>query len=87
MNRSLLFASCAALLLAIASGCATKAQLLRRASFDLSCPEASIQITKIDDRTMGVSACGKQATYVEQCATQSQVGMATFQDDCSWVRN
>jgi hypothetical protein len=62
-------------------GCgATVAQLKTRAAFDLKCPEASIQITKIDSRTNGVSGCGQQATYVESCAKPNGT-------DCTWILN
>ena len=39
-------------------------QLKTRSAFDLKCPEASLKLTDLGTDTMGVSGCGRQATYV-----------------------
>ena len=62
---------------------ATKDQLRTRASFDLGCPEAQLKITTIDDRTKGVSGCGRRAAYIEQC-NHDRFGDA---EECTWVAN
>ena len=54
--------------LVFVGGCATSAnlgQLRTRAAFDLQCDQAQLQLVDIDDRTEGVSGCGRQATYVK----------------------
>ena len=56
---------------------ATGAQLRKRASFDFQCPEAELELRDIDYETVGVTGCGQQATYVEDCE-----GTA-----CKWVLN
>jgi hypothetical protein len=38
--------------------------VVRRASFDLRCPEEKIEWEDLGNRTFGVEGCGKQATYV-----------------------
>lgn len=52
--------------------------LASRAAFDLSCPEGSIEITPIDDRTQGVRGCGQRATYIETCE-------GTGRQRCTWA--
>src|SRR5947209_4258169 len=49
-------------LLGIGCGGATVEQLRARAAFDLQCPEASIKLVELDDRTQGVTGCGQRAT-------------------------
>ena len=77
------------LILATLVGCsahATQAQLLRRAAFDLECPEAEIETVQIDDRTVGVKACGKRATYLETCESGANKH-GTYRRNCTWVMN
>lgn len=45
-------------------GCSPLPALLRRASFDLDCPEADLSTQDLGGQTYGVRGCGKQATYV-----------------------
>ncbi len=71
--------------LVLSAGCgASVGQLRSRASFDLQCPKNQIQITQIDQRTMGVLGCGQQATYVENCAGQEWLWGGS---DCTWIQN
>jgi hypothetical protein len=62
---------------------AQESDLLKRASFDLSCPESSIQTVDLGTDTKGVQGCGKKATYVERCNGQRGNMLTT----CSWVLN
>ena len=65
-------------------GCmASDQQLLRRASFDMGCPESQIQLVGIDAKTTGVVACGKRATYVQSCAKPDDA----INKQCTWVKN
>ncbi len=48
-------------------GCVTRSDLIRRASFDLNCPEERIATTDLGNDTIGVDACGQQVTYVLAC--------------------
>ena len=48
-----------------------RSELLRRAAFDLDCPEAQLQTTSLDGNaedefvhSYGVTGCGKRGTYV-----------------------
>lgn len=65
-------------------GCAASVSQLRaRAAFDFQCAANSLTITRIDSDTMGVSGCGRRATYVSRCNGQpGQLGTT-----CTWVRN
>ncbi|MFO0759414.1 MAG: hypothetical protein U0359_23170 [Byssovorax sp.] len=47
-------------------GCVSSAEVVKdRASFDLSCPREQIVAQELGNHmTMGVSGCGKKATYV-----------------------
>jgi hypothetical protein len=65
------------------SGEATHTQLVDRASFDLDCPRSEIKTVTLDDRTRGVSGCGKQMTYVESC-DRDNFGN---KENCTWVLN
>jgi hypothetical protein len=40
------------------------AELVKRAAFDLSCPEASLRVVPLGDALRGVEGCDKKATYV-----------------------
>jgi hypothetical protein len=50
-------------------------QLKSRASFDFDCPKSSIRTVTIDDRTKGVTGCGRRAVYIQTCSP------------CTWVMN
>ena len=66
-------------------GCgATEDQLRARAAYDFQCKAADLEIVSIDDRTRGVSGCGRRSTYVESC---SRVGDFGAKSDCTWVEN
>lgn len=58
------------------------ATIKTRASFDLDCPEAEVRGRWLDDKTVGVTACGRRATYVKVCR-----GGPTWVDDCQWILN
>lgn len=76
------------LFLVASAGCspqvASKDKLLKRASFDMDCPESSLEIVEIDDRTRGVKGCNQRATYVETCkpCANGYVGC-----ECTWLLN
>lgn len=72
------------LALALAPACtgASQQQLVKRASFDLGCPEAQLDVVEIDQRTRGVKGCGKRATYVETCDNLGQGA-----HNCTWIMN
>lgn len=71
-----------------AAGCAAGgvdpevATIKTRASFDLNCPEQEVRGRWLDDKTVGVTACGRRATYVKVCR-----GGPTWVDDCQWISN
>jgi hypothetical protein len=69
---------------AIGCGGASVEQLRARAAFDLQCPESSITLVHLDDRTQGVTGCGQRATYVESCTMMDGYG---GKHDCTWVLN
>jgi len=56
-------------------GCAStmKAVTLKRATFDLDCPEDQLQIQELTTDTWGVKGCGRRATYI-------------IEGDC-WIEN
>jgi len=69
------------------AGCGASAnQLVKRASFDMSCPEDQIQVVEIDKRTRGVRGCGKQATYVENCPCP-RGAYSGPNCACTWILN
>lgn len=70
------------LLLASCASSATTSQLLRRASFDLDCAEASLRVVELDNRTRGVDGCGRRASYVETCRSNEHGNY-----DCTWALN
>ncbi len=47
-------------------GCASTMTntVLNRATFDLDCPSKSIKTQELGFKTVGVTGCGKRATYV-----------------------
>jgi hypothetical protein len=60
-----------------------------RASFDLSCPETEVRGRWLDDKTLGVTACGQRATYVKVChsdVTTSPLA-AALSEECQWILN
>lgn len=61
----------------INAGAASRDQLTRRAAFDLDCTPNQLGYQKIDDRSYGVTGCGKRGTYVESCNS----------GQCTWVLN
>lgn len=79
--RACLFTS--ALTLSLASGCGAPVEnLVTRAQFDLDCPERELRVHTLDDKTRGVTGCGKRATYIEMC---DMTGMGPI--NCRWVLN
>ena len=82
MRRSVTIAAVGGLL-NIACASATNEQLVRRAAFDMRCPEAQIQAIELDSKTRGVRGCGQQATYVEMCDGTKDSAYTT----CTWVLN
>jgi hypothetical protein len=62
----------------------TPPSITPRASFDLGCPESQLAQVQIDKRTIGVTGCGKKATYVENCGWTDGYG---GRHDCTWVLN
>jgi hypothetical protein len=69
---------------AVGCGGASVEQLRTRAAFDLQCPESSITLVHLDERTQGVTGCGQRATYVESCTMMDGYG---GKHDCTWVLN
>lgn len=63
----------AALVFSLCTACvmptraASPSDVASRASFDFNCPEASVRVRALSDRTFGATGCGKRATYVSQC--------------------
>jgi hypothetical protein len=59
-----------------------------RAPFDLDCPREQIVYQRLDARTMGVSGCGRRATYIRACrdrvASTSGNHVNTYVE-CSWL--
>jgi hypothetical protein len=79
------YRSCLVFALLSLLGCgATEAQLRARAAYDMQCDQSQLQITQIDDRTMGVSGCGQRTVYVESCAGRDGYG---GKHDCTWILN
>src|SRR5687768_7044664 len=68
----------------VACGGASLEQLRARVAFDFHCPGAQVSIVPIDERTRGVSGCGRQATYIENCAMTDVYG---GKHNCTWVQN
>ena len=57
--------------------------LIRRASFDLSCDRNLVRTQPLDARTVGVSACESQVTYVWSCPHNP----AIYSGKCTWLMN
>ena len=55
-------------------GCAStmKSVTMKRAAFDLNCPQEKLIIQELASRTWGVRGCGKRATYLTEgeCTTE-----------------
>ncbi len=62
----------------------------KRAPFDLHCSASELEFERLDDKTIGVSGCGKRATYVEVCrqtldgAGTFFTGVAITDEECQW---
>ncbi len=70
------------LALLLVGGCAaSESALVRRAAFDLDCPEADLHVVDLDGDVRGVKGCGRQATYVSRCNGQPGYIGTT----CSWM--
>ena len=57
--------------------------LKRRASYDLQCGPAQLQLTWLDQLSTGVAGCGRRATYVSRCPHDHDV----WSEQCTWVLN
>src|SRR5437016_3788895 len=70
---------------ALLAGCAadlTRANLRElqlRAAFDLACPPASLGLYPFDERSKGVTGCGRRLSYVEVC--DHAIGSCTWMID------
>lgn len=81
IDTRIVFATIALVLVALlACGGASKDQLRTRAAYEMNCPEASLKIRTLDNRTAGVRGCGQQHVYVESCTGQ-------YESNCTWVLN
>ncbi len=63
-----------------------KNNLTDRAAFDFQCDKSNIQQTKIDENTVSVKACNKQATYVMQCESVPGIQLSG-PPPCKWIMN
>jgi hypothetical protein len=63
------------------------ATLKTRAAFDLNCPEDQVRGRWLDEKTMGVTACGQRATYVKICRSSGYGAMAALSEECQWLMN
>ncbi len=68
----------------VAAGCAPVQRanpkvLYNRASYDIGCPQQSLQVYQLDGRTHAVSGCGRRLVYLERCDS------ALGRDACTWV--
>lgn len=66
---------------------ATKAQLLKRASFDLRCPRNKLDVDFLNSQTAAVEGCAIRATYIERCRASLGAGGQVRRHDCIWVLN
>jgi hypothetical protein len=57
-------------------------ELRTRASVDLNCPEANLQMVDLGNNARGMTGCGKRATYLYVCKRGGGL-----MDDCTWVQN
>jgi hypothetical protein len=59
-----------------------------RAPFDLNCPREQVVYQRLDARTMGVSGCGRRATYIRVCRDRIRNSLGNSVDtyvECSWL--
>jgi hypothetical protein len=55
---------------------------------DLDCPAEQIRYEKFDDSAIGVSGCGKQATYERTCYTVFEYGThGPYHTECKWQKH
>ena len=59
---------------------AEPAELVNLPSADLMCRPKEIEFARINDHARTASGCGRQRTYMEQCAPEASGAVA-----CSWV--
>lgn len=68
MTRSFGFVLILSCMLSLSAGCATsdwiQETVLKRAAFDLGCPQDELTYQQLDGNAAGVRGCGKRATYV-----------------------
>jgi hypothetical protein len=64
-----------------------------RAPFDLHCSAEDLAFERFDAKTIGVSGCGRRATYVEHCrdtidaAGTYITGLPMTDTECQWIMN
>lgn len=61
-----------------------------RAPFDLNCPREQLRYDRLDKNTMGVSGCGRRATYVRVCHDRIEKTWGAHVDtyvECRWILN
>lgn len=58
-----------------------------RAPFDLHCPERELNFDKLDENTLGVSGCGRHATYVRICRDRIEANPVYIdsEEECRWL--
>ena len=61
------------------------AAVVKRAVFDLNCPQDTLRWQKIDARTYGVRGCGESATYVKTCEKCARAFNQYENCNCTWV--
>lgn len=79
------FAVLGTLLFALLTSCGgsggTRAELVNRASFEMSCPREQLHVYVLGDDTRGVEGCGRRATYIRSCKGGGAM------EECVWVLN
>lgn len=61
-----------------------------RAPYDLNCPRNQLVYDQLDNSTMGVSGCGRRATYVRLCqdrVTKTWGNNIDIDVECRWLLN
>ena len=61
-----------------------------RAPFDLNCPREQLVYQRLDSATMGVSGCGRRATYIRVCRDRIRNHSGGLFEkptyvECSWL--
>jgi hypothetical protein len=59
-----------------------------RAPFDLDCPREQLAYQRLDPKTMGVSGCGRRATYIRVCRDRVSKTYGNQIDtyvECTWT--